>query len=166
LRSTGFDGDKRTESVEPRSHLPGASGRSDRSTLRYWPADRRQLACFPCPFSAARSRIKLSRFSTLGPGVGQAITFDDRDRLARVLIRPIPAPKSCVLGVGPRNQCAIRHMPMVSLRLQASFLARESGHSLSILLGTCVEPMRDLGRTTHPWGFGCPYPQRASVLKL
>src|SRR5438874_13368791 len=119
--------------------------RSDRSALRYRPADRPQLACFPCPFSAARSRIKMNRFSPLGPGIGQAIRFDDRDRLARVLIRPIPAPNSCVLGVGPCNQCAIRHMPMPSLRIQARFLAGESGRFLSILLGTCVETMRDLG---------------------
>jgi hypothetical protein len=109
-------------------------GRSDRSALPYGPADRPQRACFPCPFSAARSRMKMSRFSPLGPGIGQAISFDDRNRLARVLIWPIPAPNSCVLGVGPRKQCAIRHMPMPSLRLQAGFLAEKSGRFLSILL--------------------------------
>src|SRR3954453_22900910 len=92
----------------------------------------------------------MTRFSPLGPGLGQAIRFDDRDRLARVLIRPIPAPNSCVLGVGPRNECAIRHMVMPSLRLPAGFLAGESGLFLSILLGARVESMRDLGRKAHP----------------
>lgn len=91
----------------------------------------------------------MSRFSPPGPGIGQAIGFDDRDRLARVLIRPIPAPNSCVLGVGPRNQCAIRHMPMPSLRLEAGFLAGESGSSLTISLFTCVDSLRDPQRITQ-----------------
>src|SRR5262249_3690529 len=52
-----------------------------------------QLACFPCPFSAARSRIKMSRFSALGPGIGQTIGFDDKDRLARVSITAHPGPE-------------------------------------------------------------------------
>src|SRR5262245_30848455 len=88
----------------------------------------------------------MSRFSPLGPGIGQAIRFDDRDRLARVLIRPIPAPNSCVLGVGPRNQRAIRHMLMPSLRLQAGFLTEESVRFPSILICTFIDQMRDLGR--------------------
>jgi hypothetical protein len=39
------------------------------------------------------------------------------ERLSHVLIRHLPPPNSCVLGIGTRTRCAIHHMPMASLRL-------------------------------------------------
>src|SRR4051794_33450675 len=39
-------------------------------------------------------------------GIGQSIRFVGRERLSHVLIRHLPPPKSCVLGVGTRSHCA------------------------------------------------------------
>jgi hypothetical protein len=39
-------------------------------------------------------------------GVGQAIRFVSGQRLSHVLIRHLPSPNSCVLGVGTRSRCA------------------------------------------------------------
>src|SRR5947209_2196528 len=64
----------------------------------------------------------------------------------------IPAPISCVLGVVPRSQCAIVHMPMPSLILEAGSLTGESGRSLRILLFSFVDLMRDLQRMPHSRG--------------
>src|SRR5271154_6662024 len=41
-------------------------------------------------------------------GVGQAIRFGGGQRLSHVLIRHIPSPNSCVLGVGTRSRCAFQ----------------------------------------------------------
>src|SRR5512135_3401622 len=41
-------------------------------------------------------------------GVGQAVRLVGREWLSPVLIRHLPPPKSCVVGVGPRSRCAFR----------------------------------------------------------
>ena len=41
-------------------------------------------------------------------GIGQAITFVGCERFSHVLIRHLPEPNSCVLGVGTRRHCVIQ----------------------------------------------------------
>ena len=41
-------------------------------------------------------------------GVGQAVGLVGGEGFSHVLIRHLPPPKSCVLGVGPRSRCAFR----------------------------------------------------------
>ena len=51
--------------------------------------------------TTSRSVVRLA-------GVGETIGFVGGERFSHVLIRHLPPPKSCVVGVGPRSRCVFR----------------------------------------------------------
>jgi hypothetical protein len=88
------------------------------------------------------------------------------EHYSHLFIPSSPPLVSCVVGSGKRSRCVIQRMSISRVFSEEGFLACEFAVLPQSRRRRLSLRPRDCRRTTHPWGFGCPYPQRASVLKL